>query len=89
MRQKTKGHGTEANARCARSYESLKKTDLELSLDEYLAENSTQFSGDSKLAGYYQSRARTVGSPVKKEAPELKVAKRRQTKSAEDSIAVE
>jgi hypothetical protein len=55
---------------------------LELALDEYLAENSTQFSSDPKLASYYSSRARTIGSPVKKDSSvsdgeKLKVTKRR------------
>jgi hypothetical protein len=70
------------------SYETLKKTELELALDEYLAENTTQFSSDPKLSNYYSSRARTVGSPVKKDADgpteKLKVAKRRATKAAEE-----
>ncbi|KAH8671358.1 cytochrome P450 [Xylariales sp. PMI_506] len=73
------------------SYESLKKQELEVALDEYLAENSSQFSADPKLASYYASRARTVGSPVKKdyEAPadKLKVSKRRIAKAAEDAPA--
>ncbi|KAI2602086.1 hypothetical protein GGR54DRAFT_554545 [Hypoxylon sp. NC1633] len=74
-----------------KNYESLKKPELELALDEYLAENSSTFSSDSKLANYYSSRARTVGSPVKKDADgpieKLKVAKRRATKVAEEVIA--
>ncbi|KAI0853266.1 hypothetical protein F5Y00DRAFT_136011 [Daldinia vernicosa] len=74
-----------------RNYESLKKTELELALDEYLSENSSTFSSDPKLANYYSSRARTVGSPVKRDAPEgaverLKVARRRVTKAAEEIL---
>ncbi|KAI1389971.1 uncharacterized protein F4822DRAFT_428319 [Hypoxylon trugodes] len=77
-----------------KNFEALKKPELELALDEYLAENSTQFSSDPKLANYYSSRARTVGSPVKRDAPDgaverLKVAKRRATKAAEEIIAPE
>ncbi|KAI1483025.1 hypothetical protein F4774DRAFT_406193 [Daldinia eschscholtzii] len=77
-----------------RNFESLKKTELELALDEYLAENSSTFSSDPKLANYYSSRARTAGSPVKRDAPEgtverLKVAKRRVTKAAEEILAPE
>ncbi|KAH7026002.1 uncharacterized protein B0I36DRAFT_365632 [Microdochium trichocladiopsis] len=72
-----------------KNYESLKKTELELALDEYLAENSNQFSSDSKLAPYYSSRAKAAGSPVKKDAEvtdKLRVAKRRATKSVEDLV---
>ncbi|KAL1835278.1 hypothetical protein VTK73DRAFT_5842 [Phialemonium thermophilum] len=65
-------------------YENLKKSELEAQLDDYLSENSARFSSDSKLSGYYTSRARMAGSPVKKEAPELKVSKRRQTKAPEE-----
>ncbi|KAI1463858.1 uncharacterized protein F4812DRAFT_224743 [Daldinia caldariorum] len=77
-----------------RNFESLRKPELELALDEYLAENSSAFSSDPKLAGYYSSRARTTGSPVKRDAPDgvverLKVAKRRVTKTAEEIIAPE
>ncbi|KAK4453754.1 cytochrome P450 [Podospora aff. communis PSN243] len=68
---------------------SLKKNDLELQLDEYISDNASQFQSDPKLAPYFSSRARTVGSPVKKEAPELKVSKRRATKAIEDSIDVD
>ncbi|KAK3377886.1 cytochrome P450 [Podospora didyma] len=63
----------------------LKKTDLELQLDEFLSENATQFENEPKLAPYFNTRARIAGSPVKREAPELKVSKRRATiKAAED-----
>lgn len=71
-----------------KGYESLKKAELEVALDEYLAENTTQFSSDPRLTNYYTSRARTVGSPVKKDADgpaeKLKVVKRRATKAAEE-----
>ncbi|KAI1806075.1 hypothetical protein F4811DRAFT_187930 [Daldinia bambusicola] len=77
-----------------RNFESLKKPELELALDEYLAENSSTFSSDPKLANYYSSRARTAGSPFKRDAPDgaverLKVAKRRVTKAAEEIITPE
>ncbi|KAI1081094.1 cytochrome P450 [Whalleya microplaca] len=64
------------------------KQDLELALDEYLAENAATFSSDPKLANYYSSRARTVGSPVKKDLDgpieKLKVSRRRATKAPEE-----
>ncbi len=41
---------------------------------------------DTKLAGYFNSRARIAGSPVKKEAPELKVARARRNTRAPDEI---
>jgi hypothetical protein len=76
------------------SFETFKKPELELALDEYLAENSTQFSSDPKLAPYYSSRARTIGSPVKRDSTasdglgeKLKVAKRRATKAIEEAPA--
>ncbi|KAI6090498.1 hypothetical protein F4821DRAFT_19387 [Hypoxylon rubiginosum] len=78
-----------------KNYEALKKPELELALDEYLAENSSTFSSDPKLANYYSSRARTVGSPVKRDAivdnpgERLKVARRRVTKAAEEVITPE
>ncbi|KAK0720775.1 hypothetical protein B0H67DRAFT_202561 [Lasiosphaeris hirsuta] len=71
------------------SYETLRKTDLELQLDEHIADNSTQFQSDPRLVNYFASRARTAGSPVKREAPELKVSKRRATKAAEEIASVD
>ncbi|KAK2065527.1 hypothetical protein LY76DRAFT_279351 [Colletotrichum caudatum] len=50
-------------------YENQKKADLGVTLDEYLAENATQFSHNPKLAPYYHSRAKAAGSPIKREAP--------------------
>ncbi|TDZ53926.1 hypothetical protein CTRI78_v006731 [Colletotrichum trifolii] len=50
-------------------YENQKKADLEVTLDEYLAENATKFSTEPKLVPYYNSRAKAAGSPVKREAP--------------------
>ncbi|KAF2973492.1 hypothetical protein GQX73_g205 [Xylaria multiplex] len=74
-----------------KNYDSFKKVELELALDEFLAENTLTFQSDPKLANYYASRARTIGSPIKKDvdapAEKLKVAKRRATKAAEDIIA--
>ncbi|OTA95035.1 hypothetical protein M434DRAFT_231019 [Hypoxylon sp. CO27-5] len=77
-----------------KNYESLKKPELELALDEYLAENANTFSSDPKLANYYSSRARTAGSPVKRDAVDgavekLKVAKRRATKAVEEIVPAE
>ncbi|KAI1112174.1 hypothetical protein F5Y14DRAFT_463773 [Nemania sp. NC0429] len=71
-----------------KNIDSLKKVELELALDEYLAENTATFQSDPKLANYYASRARTIGSPIKKDVdapPEkLRVARRRLTKAAEE-----
>ncbi|KAK6217552.1 hypothetical protein QIS74_07666 [Colletotrichum tabaci] len=50
-------------------YENQRKSDLEVTLDEYLAENAAQFSHNPKLAPYYNTRAKAAGSPVKREAP--------------------
>lgn len=73
------------------SIDSLKKVELELALDEYLAENTSTFQSDPKLANYYASRARTIGSPIKKDvdapAERLKVSTRRRvTKAAEEIV---
>ncbi|KAI1271061.1 hypothetical protein F5Y07DRAFT_36843 [Xylaria sp. FL0933] len=74
-----------------KNYDSLKKVELELALDEYLAENTAAFQSDPKLANYYASRARTIGSPIKKDVDgpieKLKVAKRRATKAADEIAA--
>jgi hypothetical protein len=73
------------------SFETFKKTDLEVALDDYLEENSARFSSNPDVSGYFNSRSKALGSPVKKEIPAkeevvtaLKVAKRRVTKAAED-----
>ncbi|KAI0134075.1 hypothetical protein BJ170DRAFT_183624 [Xylariales sp. AK1849] len=74
-----------------KNYESFKKPELELALDEYLGDNSAQFSSDPKLTNYYSSRARTVGSPVKRDSDgpteRLKVSKRRIIKAIEEAPA--
>ncbi len=79
----------EETANALHSYESLKKTELELTLDEFISENADQYSSDTKLQPYFASRARTAGSPVKKEAPELKVSKRRTKTASDEATAVE
>ncbi|KAI1270485.1 hypothetical protein F5Y18DRAFT_14101 [Xylariaceae sp. FL1019] len=70
-----------------KNYDGLKKSELELALDEYLSENATTFSSDSKLANYYASRARTISSPMKRdiEVPILKSSRRRAIKAIEAS----
>ncbi|KAL3952941.1 hypothetical protein ACCO45_012884 [Purpureocillium lilacinum] len=75
-----------------KNYESLKKSDLESALDEFIAEHTTRFSNRPDLQGYFNSRSKALGSPVKKERESLKdeaekalkVAKRRVTKVAEE-----
>lgn len=69
-----------------KDFEALRKNDLEVQLDEFISENASRFSSDPKLAGYYNSRARAIGSPVKKEAPHLGVAKRRATKAHDEIV---
>ena len=74
-----------------RSYDGMKKSDLELALDEYLNKNSSQFASDSRYTSFYKSR-RSESSPVKKEASsvlsdvdaKVKSVKRRVTKAAEE-----
>ncbi|KAM0255476.1 hypothetical protein ACHAQJ_005703 [Trichoderma viride] len=80
------------------SYDGLKKTDLETALDDFIAGNSNRFSSRSDLQGYFNSRSKALGSPVKRESREpikeelergLKSVKRRATKAAEDLIATD
>ncbi|KAG6006802.1 hypothetical protein E4U21_006693 [Claviceps maximensis] len=74
------------------SYESFKKTELEVALDEFIAENSSRFANRPDLTSYFNSRSKALGSPVKKEREPikddierpLKVAKRRVTKAIEE-----
>jgi len=71
----------------------LKKTELEVALDDYLTKNASQFSSDTQLAPFYKGR--NGSSPVKKEAASLasdietkvKSVKRRVTKAAEELLA--
>ncbi|KAI0148764.1 hypothetical protein GGR57DRAFT_229047 [Xylariaceae sp. FL1272] len=77
-----------------KNYDGLKKSELELALDEYLSENATTFSTDPKLANYYASRARNIGSPMKRdiEVPiesKLKGSRRRATKALEELTSPE
>lgn len=72
------------------SFESFKKAELELALDEYLAENSTQFMADPKFAPYFSSRNRAAGSPLKRDLDEKpRVSKRRMTKALEERPTLE
>ncbi|KAH8842253.1 hypothetical protein MCOR27_002281 [Pyricularia oryzae] len=68
-----------------KNYDGLKK-DLELTLDEHLAANSDRYSSDPKLAPYFQSRNRTIGSPIKKDVPEFKIPKRRMGSKTDSEI---
>ncbi|KAK1828400.1 hypothetical protein QBC39DRAFT_265299 [Podospora conica] len=67
-----------------KDFDDLRKSELELRLDEFIAERSSQFQSDPKFTSYFSSRARTAGSPVKREAPELKVSRRRTIKALEE-----
>lgn len=69
---------------------------MEVTLDEYLAENATKFSTEPKLVPYYNSRAKAAGSPVKRagspvkrEAPVtdlVKSTRRRTTRAIEETL---
>lgn len=68
----------------------MKKVELELALDEYLAENSTQFMADPKFAPYFSSRNRAAGSPIKRDLDDKpRVSKRRMTKALEERPTLE
>jgi hypothetical protein len=65
------------------SYEGLRKTDLELAIDEFLSGNAPLYQSNPKLNDYFKSRARAGGSPIKKEIVphvEMKISKRRVVK---------
>lgn len=62
---------------------SLKKTDLESSLDEFLTANASHLSSDPKLAPYFNIRNKT-GSPVKREPAEPRAPRRRITKVVQE-----
>ncbi len=77
------------------SYDGMKKTEIEVALDEYLTENASQFSSETRLAPFYKRRSES--SPVKKESStssalaeidsKVKSIKRRATKAAEELVA--
>ncbi|KAF4977840.1 hypothetical protein FZEAL_5683 [Fusarium zealandicum] len=68
----------------------LKKDDLGDMIDSYIADNSSRFIGNPEFSGYFNSRSKALGSPVKREVNRddgektLKVVRRRTTKLAED-----
>ncbi|KAK4104621.1 cytochrome P450 [Parathielavia hyrcaniae] len=72
------------------SYESYRKTDLELAIDEHLSENVSRYQMDPRFLDYFKSRARAGGSPVKKEALatlDMKPARRRAARVVEEIAA--
>ncbi|KAK4042705.1 cytochrome P450 [Parachaetomium inaequale] len=74
------------------SYESYRKSELELAIDEHLSDNATRYQLDSRFQDYFKSRARAGGSPIKKEAlaaPDLKVSRRRAPKPVEETAPAE
>ncbi|KJZ78719.1 hypothetical protein HIM_02110 [Hirsutella minnesotensis 3608] len=62
----------------------LKKSELEVALDDFIAQHSARLAGRSELVGYFNSRSKAMASPVKKERDDsekaLKVVRRRVTK---------
>ncbi|TWU71297.1 hypothetical protein ED733_002097 [Metarhizium rileyi] len=74
------------------NYEGLKKSELEVALDDFIAEHSSRLANRSDLTPYFNSRSKALGSPVKKEKESSKhenekpltVAKRRVTKAIEE-----
>ncbi|ATY62536.1 hypothetical protein A9K55_008312 [Cordyceps militaris] len=79
-----------------KGYKDYKKSDLEVALDDFISQHASRFSSNSDLTGYFTSRSKALGSPIKKEKDAIKeevekgfkVAKRRVTKAA-DEIAAE
>ncbi|CAG8949829.1 hypothetical protein HYFRA_00004154 [Hymenoscyphus fraxineus] len=77
-----------------KDYEGMRKTEVEVALDEYLTENADKYSGDSRLDPYYNTK-RKGHSPVKRESasvisdlvPVSRVIKRRATRANEDFFA--
>ncbi|RMJ08680.1 hypothetical protein BHE90_013260 [Fusarium euwallaceae] len=72
-----------------------KKDDLGIALDTYLSENSSRYLADPELAGYFNSRSKALGSPVKREVirdeveKPLKVSRRRTTTKLSEEITPE
>ncbi|KAI1462626.1 hypothetical protein F4805DRAFT_3919 [Annulohypoxylon moriforme] len=74
-----------------KNYESLKKSDLELRLDDYLGANEEAFSLDPRLHPYYQNRyqkSMRIISPVNDEPERPKTVRRRATKAPEEIAPV-
>ena len=75
-------------------HEGLKKTELELELEDHLNKNKSQYQNDSRFTTFYGKR-RSESSPVKKEATSVlsdvetaaKSVRRRVTKAAEELLA--
>ncbi|KAM0333224.1 hypothetical protein ACHAQA_001884 [Verticillium albo-atrum] len=66
-----------------------KKADLEVTLDEFLAENEDTWAREPRFTPYYTSRARAAGSPTKRDLPKddaLKVVRRRTTRAASEIL---
>jgi hypothetical protein len=76
-----------------RSGEGLKKTQLEILLDEHLT-NHAELATDARVAPFYKRRSTSDLSPVKKESSvalheaekAVKSVKRRVTKAAEELV---
>lgn len=72
------------------NYEGFKKLELEVALDSFLAEHQSRFAANPDLTGYFNSRSKALGSPVKRETRKddedkgLKVARRRPSKLSEE-----
>ncbi|KAM4066095.1 hypothetical protein HRG_000247 [Hirsutella rhossiliensis] len=76
------------------NYEGFKKGELEVALDEFIAQHSARLASRSDLTGYFNSRSKALGSPVKKEREEperaLRIVKRRaNTKVATSTSPIE
>jgi hypothetical protein len=73
-----------------KDYDGLKKSELEIALDDYLSKNSSTLSSDTRLIPFYKRRSES--SPIKKEISsalsdgeaKTKQVKRRATKAAEE-----
>ncbi|GAB0134869.1 hypothetical protein EsDP_00003223 [Epichloe bromicola] len=76
------------------NYEGFKKTELEVALDDFIAQHSSHFANRPDLTSYFNSRSKALalGSPVKKERESIKddvekplrIAKRRVTKAIDE-----
>ena len=72
----------------------MKKTELEIAIEDELKNNSPKYSNDSAFAGFYNKR-RSEGSPVKKEPStalevvenKAKAVRRRVTKASDEFLS--
>ncbi|KAJ4302294.1 hypothetical protein N0V88_002437 [Collariella sp. IMI 366227] len=75
-----------AQAVGVKDHEGMRKSDLELAIDEVLTEHTAHYQSDPRFQDYFKSRARASGSPLKRELAAVPVSRRRTIKAVEEAI---